>query len=101
MPRRPAIHIVDPNLEQAVEHLREGTREQYESGWVRVAAGADATFTHELGEIPWMVDVLQSEQSDGRAPIDGNANVTLTKDSSTITLTNGYGADAYFYVRAM
>jgi hypothetical protein len=93
-----------------LEHLRKGTVEQYESGWVLIRDAISGTtdgtkdFTHDLEEIPRVVDVMRSETSDGKNAIDGNSGVTVAKTSTTITLTipNGspLGGDFYFKVRA-
>jgi hypothetical protein len=97
------------DLLDGMEHLRIGTRDQYESEWVRIE-GVDFVgtheFTHGLGEIPWVVDVLQSTRSDGANPtpaIPGGTDVTVTKTATTITVQNDDAAtvDVYFQVRAM
>lgn len=103
---------IDPrDLLDAFEHLREGTREQFESDWVSIVEpdGEDiaVTFTHRLGEIPWAVDVLQSDASDGSNPAEADlsaADMTVTKDATEITLTRSTSStagDLYFKVRAL
>jgi hypothetical protein len=94
-------------LVDEIENLRQGTRSQYESPWTIIqgttsmpANGQIITFTHGLEEIPWMVDVMSSKESDGRKPIEG-ANLTITKNETTLTVQNGNAADLYFKVRAM
>lgn len=80
-----------------LEHLRKGTREQYESPWTAIAALGSATFTHELGEIPWTVDVLKSEQADGRAPVPATVTVVKTETTISVVATD----TGYYQVRAM
>jgi hypothetical protein len=103
---------LDPaGLIDEMESLRQGTRSQYESPWTSIlgddpnspgtAYAQVITFTHNLEEIPWMVDVMSSKESDGRTPIDANANVTITKDDTEITVQNDSGTNLYFKVRAM
>lgn len=87
-----------------IENLRQGTRNQYESPWTFIQGDAFAqviSFTHGLGEIPWAVDVLESKEADGKNATDGNSDVDVTKDDTTITVTNNAGADLYFKVRAL
>lgn len=109
MPRRPySIDVLGADgklnpaaLRDAVEHTLRGTREQYESDWTVVGASAAGTFTHLLGEIPWVVDINRSESSDGARAVDANALVTTTKSDTVIVVTNTATAAYYFKVRAM
>jgi hypothetical protein len=80
--------------------LRLGTREQYESQWRSIGGTASYSFTHELGEIPWVVDVLRSDHDDGTGAIVA-PTVTISKTDRTITITNDAGTGYYFKVRAM
>jgi hypothetical protein len=87
-----------------LEHLRMGTRDQYESGWAMAADASSVSFTHGLDEVPWVVDVLRSSTSDGKvAESVPSADVTIAKTSTSITITNdvGDGTAYYFKVRAM
>lgn len=86
-----------------MENLRLGTRDQWESEWTVINDGETHSFTHTLGEIPWMVDVLYSEQTAGGQARDGNASVTITKTATTITCLSNFSAGIvyYFKVRAM
>jgi len=86
-----------------LEHLRMGTRDQYESGWVQIADTGSAGFPHGLEEVPWLVDVLRSESSQGKGAVDSNTDVTIAKTDTTITVTSnvGDGVAYYFKVRAM
>jgi len=101
--RKTAHPDAEYNIHDALEHLRDGTREQYESPWTEIFDTESKTFIHELGEIPWTVDVLRSRTNDGKAPVDSNADVTVVKNQTQITVTNDVGdsASAYFRVRAM
>ncbi len=94
------------------DHLRQGTREQYSSGWTLIPGGHAQEFLHNLGEVPWMVSILQSETADGNFAIEAGSNATIVymdEDSvvgtgdTTITVTSALsaGVDRYFLVRAM
>ena len=93
---------------ESIEHIRQGTRQQFESAWVRIEGAvtvASHDFLHELGEVPWIVDVLLSGTADGGNPspaIEGT-DVTVTKDATNITVQNDNSTitDRYFKVRAM
>ncbi len=69
------------------EQLRAGTRQQYTSEWRLIVASASHAFTHGLGEVPWVCDVVESYGSDGAKPTTSSA--TVTKTDTTITVTNG------------
>ncbi len=89
--------------EQTVEHLRLGTRKQWENEtWQLIAATPGFnTFNHDLGEIPWVVDVLSADNNTGKFAVDANADVTITKTDSTIKIENTTATDLYYKVRAM
>lgn len=92
-------------LEDELQSLREGTREQFESDWTHLPpTGAEAftvTFTHLLGEIPWTVDVIRSESEDGSLPVTATT-FTVAKTDTTITLANDSTDTAYYFkVRAL
>lgn len=108
MPRRPMLRSVlagedidNAGLVDEIENLRQGTRDQYESEWVLIAAGLAKTFDHGLDEIPWTVDVMGSTVNDGKSPTDRNADVTVTKSGTQVSVTNDTAEDLYFLVRAM
>ena len=84
-----------------IEHLRQGTRRQWESDWTELADSASVTFTHDLGEIPWTVDVIRAIDSGGASPLDANASVSIAKTDTTITVTSALGSSAYFKARAL
>jgi hypothetical protein len=113
--------ITQMPLEEKLEHLRQGTREQYESEWqlirydTTLSAGQSHAFTHELDDIPTVVDVIRSETNDGKSAgsvtIDNSGSpaagtVAVAKTNTTITITSNHGAatngvtDFYFKVRA-
>lgn len=78
----------------------DGTRKQYESDWkFAVASGEAVTFTHDLGEIPWSVSIIQSATNDGARAVTATATYTMT--DSTVAVSNTGSDDAYFKVRAM
>lgn len=109
MPRRPyattpvnAGGTIDPaGLSDVVEHLRMGTREQYESDWTLIPASGSHAFDHSLAEVPWHVDVIRSLVSDGARSESATAEVTVAKTDSAITVTNGASTAYYFRVRAL
>lgn len=100
-----------PEVEQAIEHIRQGTVERYESAWTLVPASAAVEFRHNLGDMPWVVDVVYSDTSEGKYPRDASSLVTVTKadkDSSagsgdtTLTVTAASATENYYYkVRAL
>jgi hypothetical protein len=104
MPRR---HQFTPNapVEEQLEHLREGTFEKYESDWTLIKDGASHEFTHNLGEVPCVVDVVRSEVANGDHPRDTASIIAIAKTDKSITVThdgtnvNGVG-DFYYRVRA-
>jgi hypothetical protein len=89
--------------DEQLENLRLGTRQQYTSDWTVINDSETHTFTHNLGEIPWIVDVAYSEQDQGGLARDANSDVTVVKTSETITCTSNFSAGRtyYFQVRAM
>jgi hypothetical protein len=102
-PRQPSVEY-----EPHIEHLRKGTREQYESAWVSVTANTDVAptseFTHELGEVPWVVDVIRADDSDGyNAEVVPSTDVTITKTDTLVTLAipTSVTVTYYYQVRAM
>jgi hypothetical protein len=99
-PSNPSGKVDPASLTDVIEHLRQGTREQYESEWTLIVDTTSHTFTHNLGEVPWVVDVIGSKVDDGKNPVDRNADVTVVKDDEEITITNNVTADEYFKVRA-
>jgi hypothetical protein len=115
MPRRPTFpwQGEDKQLSEALDHYRQGTHEVYESAWTQIRHGSPtikAEFLHELGEVPMMVSVLVSDESDGRSPRDatsdmtvtfGDASATRSTETTTLTVENTSGGDLYFKVRAM
>jgi len=97
--------ITEMPLEEKLEHLRQGTREQYESEWRLIGDMNSYSFTHELDDIPTVVDVIRSETSDGKKATDSNSDVTVAKTATTVTITSNVGtvngvSDFYFKVRA-
>ena len=91
----------DPSSEHGIEQLRLGTRRQYISDWTLIPDGATKSFTHGLGEVPWVCDVVKSETADGKNPTSANADVTASKTSTAISVESALGSDAYFQVRAL
>ena len=109
--------FVDDKMQPAMDHLRQGTREQYESGWVLVR-GMNGTgnhtvqFDHNLGEIPPNVSVIRSIDPEGKfpnVPVSGTDYTLAYSDSdsksssseASLTITNDTTTDYWFKVRAM
>ena len=87
-----------------VENLRLGTREQFQSEWTVILDTETHTFTHGLSEIPWVCDVVYSENAQGGQARDASSVTTVSKTDTTITIANTFGDDdfvRYFQVRAM
>ncbi len=95
-----------------LENLRLGTRRQYTSPWTNILDGEVQEFPHRLGEVPWRVSVIYSEQPDGRYPVEASGNVTIAytnidadqgKDITHVKITNNFSDSIvrYFQVRAM
>lgn len=104
MSRRPAFPFrpKDSATEEFLEHLRKGTREQFESSWEVINPGADKSYSHGLGEIPWMVDVVQAEDAGGKsATIAADATATKTSDTITVTVAATATAGLFYKVRAL
>ena len=89
---------LDP--QNAMEHLRQGTRQQYLSDWTSIPVSASEEFTHELGEVPFTVDVIEADSSEGYNAIT-SSTATISKTDTTITVTVGAGGPFYYQVRAM
>ena len=90
-----------PQLAEAIEDVRLGTRQQYESDWLYIEAEGAAEFAHGLGELPWLIDVLASENSDGTDAAAATP-ITVAKTDTTITVTNDSTTTASFFrVRAL
>lgn len=113
MPRRPSFssHQLPGEMKSVLEHLRTGTREQFESGWISIPPGITREFIHSLGEVPWVVHVLRSETGDGTYPTEPPAaDITVVRlDASStrgsgdraLTVKNNAASTYYFKVRAM
>lgn len=95
-------------LRDDIDELREGTRDQYESGWEFIEADATAgvdepsvVFDHQLGEIPWVCSVIASQQEQGGDPIE-TSDLTVLTTETTITVKNTSTLTSYYVkVRAM
>ena len=88
-----------------MDYLRNGTRDQYESGWILILTGVTKDFTHGLSEIPWVVDLLFSFSSAGsmpkHAPFTPDSPFGITRDATKVSVLNASGENLYFQVRAM
>ena len=111
MPQRTQFVPNAPVIDQ-LEHLRQGTFEKYESEWVLIRSGANHVFTHNLDDVPVMVDVIRSDLAAGDNPrtvdadVTGGEEATIVKTDTSITVTNNVTTavngmtDFYFKVRA-
>jgi len=102
MPIRDRVSFGD--TQSALDDLRKGTRKQFESAWTTIGSGSSVDITHDLGEIPWAVDVIRADGSEGYGAVQApSTDITVSKTDATITLAVGTTAGAtYFYkVRAM
>jgi hypothetical protein len=108
--RQPFINSKNENSE--LEHFRQGTREQYDSGWVAINPSSNWEFVHNLDEIPPVVQVQYSYGSDGANPrraidgtemtlVYGNADGDIETQTTTITVTNDLSEVLYFRLFAM
>lgn len=95
---------------EAVEHIRQGTRQQYESEWVLIPAGVSHGFLHDLGEIPWSTSIIKSLTQSGLQPSEASDDVTISyadvdgvggTGERYVTVTNDLSEDYYFKLRAM
>ena len=95
---------------ESEEHLRLGTRHQYDSGWLAIPAGLRRQFDHNLGEIPWSVSVIRSELETGSLPREASGDITLVyadldgvagSSEQSVSVTNNLAIQNYFRVRAM
>lgn len=111
MPNRVHYAGVEP-INPEWDHLRQGTREQFESEWFIIPGGHSQEFQHDLGEVPWVCQVIMSDVATGTFPKDATADVTIVmadEDSTdgsgerklTVTSDFSAGTDKYFKVRAM
>lgn len=89
-----------------IERVRVGTIDQYVGPW-RLIPGAQgvqvrSSFSHGLVRIPVTVDILRSENSDGRTPgeIVLGTEVSVEKDDQQVTVQNISGRNLYIQVRA-
>ncbi len=95
-------------LSDALESLRRGTLQQFESEWVLLGAGEAVSRRHGLGEeVPAVVSVDIDDVGDGRNAIravtstaQSIADVTVESDVEKVTITNDTQKRQYFRIRA-
>ena len=97
--------ILDPvSVKDEIQEVRRGTRLQFESQFILVQNTQTVVIDHDLGEIPWVVDVIASVFSDGANAVP-LALVTVTAKTSTDVSVNNAtttpALDHYVQVRAM
>lgn len=96
--------VFAPPLRRALDDLRRGTLDQYESDWFWLepngsSAGAVAYIAsrrHNLDQIPATVYVEFDDTGDGRNAVDATANVTVTRDRDEITVQNDDTAEGHW-----
>jgi len=106
--------VPDSPLQEQIDDLRKGTVLKYQSDWILIESTGNHVFTHNLGEVPCMVDVIRDDfaTGDNQSPVDENVNSAeltgIVKTSTTITVTNNVTltnpvngkVDFYYRVRA-
>lgn len=88
----------DPELRDELASIRKKGFQRYKSQWTRIDASASVSFTHGLGDIPHIADILVASDSQGSDASEGSS-YTATKDGKAIVVTNA-GAARFFQVRA-
>ena len=89
-------------LTEALENLRRGSLQQFESDWIALNDGQAASRRHGLGEeVPALVSVDLDDVGDGRNAIASDAaDVTVESTTDEITITNNTGTRQFFRIRA-
>lgn len=95
--------VTTPRERQTFEQNRSGSLKQFISKWtpVNFGTGLEKTFTHGLGWIPMVVDVLQSAEPDGSGSFAATDALVTSKTNASIVVRNTGSELAYFQVRAV
>ena len=102
--QRPSLKVGEtPNeIADALESLRRGTLQQFESDWILLNPGQSASRRHGLGEeVPALVSSDLDDVGDGRnARSTDPSDVTIQSTVESITITNDTTERQYFRIRA-
>ncbi len=97
---------LSPEIAEALESLRRGTLDQFESDWIALNPGQSATRRHGLGEqVPALVSVDLDDAGDGRNAISADLvseqpDVFIESSAETVTITNTTQTRQYYRIRA-
>ncbi len=101
--QRPALADDTPReVQDALESLRRGSLQQFESEWVLLLPNQAASRRHGLGEeVPATVSVDLDDVGDGRNAIGATSeDVTIQSTVEQVTITNTTDTRQYFRIRA-
>lgn len=102
--QRPVLKSQEtPNeVVDALESLRRGTLQQFESEWILLNKDQTVSRRHSLGEeVPALISVDLDDVGDGRnARSTDPADVTVQSTVGEITITNNTPTRQYFRIRA-
>lgn len=98
----PLRQETSPEIADALENVRRGSLQQFESDWMALNDGQAASRRHGLGEeVPALVSVDLDDVGDGRNAIASDAaDVTVETTTDEITITNNTGTRQFFRIRA-
>ena len=94
---------LSPELSEALESLRRGTLDQFESEWILLNPGQSASRRHGLGEqVPALVSVDLDDAGDGRNaisadPVSEQPDVFIESSTDSITITNPSETKRQYY----
>ncbi len=98
---------VSTEVAEALEGIRRGTLDQFESDWILLNPGQSASRRHGLGEqVPATVSIELDDVGDGRNAIAADLvseqpDVQIESSTELITITNNeQGTRQYFRIRA-
>ena len=89
-------------MQDAIENLRRGTLDQFESEWILLNPDQSVSRRHRLGEeVPALVSVDLDDVGDGRNAIGATSDdVTIQSDIESVTITNITVVRQFFRIRA-
>jgi len=99
---KPQLSEQPPEIQDALENVRRGTLQQFESEWILLNAGEVVTRRHGLGEeVPALVSVDLDDTGDGRNAIGATTDdVTIQSTPEEIIVSNDTQTRQYFRIRA-
>ncbi len=104
MAQRPKPQLAEqpPEIQDALENVRRGTLQQFESEWILLNVGEVVTRRHGLGEeVPALVSVDLDDTGDGRNAIGATTeDVTVQSTPEEIIISNETQTRQYFRIRA-